>query len=239
LFKENAMKHHLAFAGLLALLAACSHEGSSPSSKSDWGTGLNTVERKYAKTAPQVHDAAVAALKKMDVNLKKDRHDEMGSEIVAERADKSKVFVNVGALDDKSSRASVRVEPGDARMASLVHEKMAEELGIGTAKGALLGGNTDERTYDAGLQACVDAAERTGKALGWTVSGKEIHDKWAQVDGRTNDSTPVRFRMERVDDNVERSKVKFTAGAGKTDDSKTLLSRMREEFDRQIAGHAK
>jgi Protein of unknown function (DUF3568) len=233
------MKHHLAFAGLLALLAACSHEGSSPSSTSDWGTGLNTVERKYAKTAPQVHDAAVAALKDLGVKVTKDRHDEMGSEIVGERADKSKVMVNVGALDEKSSRATVRVEPGDARMASLVHEKMADELGLGGAKGALLGGNTEERTYDAGLQACADAAERTVKSLGWTAGGKQVHDKWAQVDARTNDSTPVRFRMDRADENVERSKVKFTAGTGKTDDSKTLLSRMREEFDRQIAGHAK
>jgi hypothetical protein len=239
MFKENAMKHHLAVAGLLALLAACSHEGSSPSSKSDLGTGLNTVERKYAKTAAQVHDAAVAALKKLDVKLTKDRHDEMGSEIVAERADKSKLMVNVRALDEKSSQAAVRVDPGDSRMATLVHEKIAEELGLGTAKGAMLGGNTEERTYDTGLQACADAAERTAKSLGWTAAGKEVHDKWAQVDARTNDSTPVRFRMDRADDSVERTKVKFTAGTGKTDDSKTLLSRMREEFDRQIAGHAK
>ena len=49
----------------------------------------------------------------------------------------------------------------------------------------------------------------------------------------------MRFRVDRVEDNLERSKVKFTAGAGKTDDSKKLLSRMREEFDRQVAGHAK
>lgn len=233
------MKQYLAVTGLLALLAACSHEGNSPSGKRDWGTGLNTVERKYSKTAPQVHDAAVDALKKLDLKLAKDRHDEMGSEIVAERADQSKVMVTIGALDDKSARASVRVEPGDARMATLVHEKIAEGLGMGTAKGALLGGNTDERTYDAGLQACADAGERTIKSLGWSVTGKELHDKWAQVDGRANDSTPVRFRVDRVDDGVERSKVKFTAGAGKTDDSKTLLSRMREEFDRQVAGHAK
>jgi len=233
------MKTHLALAGLLAILAACSHEGSSPSGTSDWGTGLNTVERKYGKTAPQVHDAALAALQELGVKVEKDRHDQMGSEIVAQRADKSKVMVNVRALDEKSSRAEVRVEPGDARMAALIHEKMADELGLGKAKGALLGGNTDERTYDSSLQACVDAAERTAKSLSYTVTGRELHDSWGQVDARTGDSTPVRFRMDRVENNPGRSKVKFTAGAGKTDDSKTLLSRMREEFDRQIAGHAK
>jgi hypothetical protein len=230
------MKNHLALAGLLALLAACSSEGGSPSSKSDWGTGLNTVDRKYPKTAAQVHDAAVTALGKLDIKVDKDRHDAMGSEIVAERADKSKVMINVRALDEKSSQAYVRVDPGDAQMAKIVHEKIAEELGMGAAKGALLGGNTEDRTYDSSLKACADAAERSAKSLGYTVTGKESHDTWAQVDARTADSTPVRFRMDRADD---RTRVTFTAGTGKTEDSKTMLTRMREEFERQIAGHAK
>jgi hypothetical protein len=160
----------------------------------------------------------------------------MGSEIVATRGDHSKVTVNVSALDGKSSRAKVRVDPGDSKLATMVHEKMAEKLGMGTAKGALLGGNTDDRTYDADLKSSLDAAERTAKSLDWTVTHKEIHDTWAQLDARDGNSTPARFRMERSDD---RTKVKFTAGAGKTDDSKTMLGKMREEFDRQIAGHAK
>ena len=232
------MKTHLALAGMVALLAACSHEGSSPSSKSDWGTGLNTVERKYNKTATEVHDAAVAALKDFDLTVNKDRHDEMGAEVVARRGEDSKVIVTIAAMDTKSTRASVRVDPGDSRLATMVHEKMAEKLGMGTAKGALLGGNTDERTYDADLKTCLDAAERTAKALDYTVGNKEQHDKWAQLDARTADSTPVKFRMDRADDGL-RTKVKFTAGSGKTDDSKTILGRMREEFDRQVAGHAK
>lgn len=230
------MKTLLALAGIVAMLAACSHEGSSPSSKSDWGTGLNTVERKYGKPASEVHDAAVAALKGYDINVSKDRHDEMGSEIVAKRGDDSKVYVTISALDAKSSRASVRVDPGDSKMATMVHEKIAEKLGMGTAKGAMLGGNTDERTYDADLKTCLDAAERTSKSLDWTVTNKELHDTWAQLDARDGSSSPARFRMERSDN---RTKVTFTAGAGKTEDSKTTVAKMREEFDRQVAGHAK
>lgn len=230
------MKTNLALAGILAMLAACSHEGNSPSSKSDWGTGLNTVERKYNKPAAEVHDAAVSALKGFDVNVDQDRHDEMGSEIIARRGEHSKITVNVSALDAKNSRAKVRVDPGDSKLATMVHEKMAEKLGMGTAKGALLGGNTDDRTYDADLKTCLDAAERTAKAQDWTVTGKELHDTWAQLDARDGNSNPVRFRMDRSDD---RTKVKFTAGAGKTDDSKSMLSKMREEFDRQVSGHVK
>src|SRR5262245_29932546 len=101
LWKENAMKTHLALGMITAMLAACSHEGSSPSSKSDWGSGLNTLERKYGKSAPEVHDAAVAALQGFDLKVTTDRHDEMGSEIVAKRGDHSKVFVHVAALDAK------------------------------------------------------------------------------------------------------------------------------------------
>lgn len=232
------MRNHLALAGIVTLLAACSHEGSSPSAKKDWGTGLNTVERKYNKPASEVHDAAVEALKGFGLTVAKDRHDEMGGEIIARRGADSKVTVNVSALDNKASRASVRVDPGDSKLAAMVHEKMAEKLGMGTAKGALFGGNTEERTYDGDLKSALDAAERTAKALNWTVTHKEMQDTWAQLDARTADSTPVKFRMDRVGDR-EQVKVKFTAGAGKTDASKTMLSRMREEYDRQIAGQAK
>lgn len=233
------MRTTLALAGVLAMLAACSHEGGSPSSKSDWGTGLNTVERKYNKPASELHDAAVDALKEFNLTVSKDRHDEMGGEIVARRGEDSKVTVKVSALDAKSSRASVRVDPGDSRLATMVHEKIAEKLGMGSAKGALFGGNTEERTYDADLKACLAAAERTARALDWTVTNKELQDKWAHLEARSADSTPAKFRMDRADDRLERTRVKFIAGAGKTDASRTMLSRMREEFERQIAGHAK
>ena len=233
------MKTHLALAGILAMLAACSHEGSSPSSKSDWGTGLNTVERKYSKPAADVHDAAVASLKSLDVNVTKDRHDEMGSEIVAKRGADSKIYVTVSALDAKSSRASVRVEPGDSKLASMVHEKMAERLGMGTAKGALLGGNSDTFPYDGELQDGVDAAQRAAKNLGYTVTGTEVKDDWATVDARAEDSNPVRFKIEKVKDAEFPLKVTFTAGHGKTDTSKTMIVQMHDAFDREVGGHVK
>jgi hypothetical protein len=239
LFKENAMKKHLALAGIVALLAACSHEGSSPSSKRDWGTGLNTVERKYAKSASDVHDAAVGALKSLDLEVGKDLHDEMGGEIHARRGDYSKVTVHVAALDAKSSRATVRVDPGDAKLATMVHEKMAEKLGMGTAKGALLGGNSDTFPYEGDLPDAVTAAERAAKDLDYTVIGKEVKDDWAQIDARAQDSNPVRFKIERQKDAEFPLKVTFTAGHGKTDTSKTMIVQMHDAFDREIGGHVK
>ena len=43
------MLKHLILAIPVTLMAACSHEGSSPSSQSDWGTGLNTINDKSAR----------------------------------------------------------------------------------------------------------------------------------------------------------------------------------------------
>src|SRR5258706_6255318 len=137
------MRRQLALAGILTLLAACAHEGKSPSSKRDWGSGLNTVERKYARPAADTFDAAVAALKSYDLTIDRDRHDEMGGELEARRADGHKAIIQVSALDKKSSRASVRIEPGDSHLAQMIHEKMADKLGMGGAKPALLGGNTE------------------------------------------------------------------------------------------------
>jgi hypothetical protein len=231
------MKKHLALAGIVALMAACSHEGSSPSSKSDWGTGLNTVERKYNKSAADTFDAAVSALKSYDLTVDRDRHDEMGGELTGRRADGKKVTVKVDAIDKKSSRASVRIEPGDANMAQMIHEKMADKLGMGTAKSALLGGNTLDGYYDVDVQGALDASERSATKMGWTVVHKELKDNQATLDARTEDSTPVRFKIEPTSDKRGRTLVTFIAGRGKTDQSKMLLSKMHEEFDRQTGGN--
>jgi len=233
------MKKHLALAGILTLLAACSHEGNSPSSKRDWGTGLNTVDRKYNKPAAETYDAAVAALKSFDLKVDNDRHDEFGGQAIGLRGDGSKITVKVDAVDKNNSRASVRVEPGDSKLATMIHEKMADKLGMGTAKAALLGGNTEDYPYDADLQDGVSAAERTAQSLGYTVTGKEIKDNWAQVDARAEDSNPVRIKVERVNDRERPLKVTFVAGHGKTEESKTLIGKMHDEFDRQIGGHVK
>ena len=231
------MKKHLVLAGIVTLMAACSHEGGSPSSTSDWGTGLNSIERNYNKPAPDTYLAAVAALKSFNLTVEKDVHDEMGGVVQARRADGQQVTVNVSIIDKANSVAVVRVGPGNSTLATMIHEKVADKLGMGTANAAFLGGNTEEFPYSAELQAGVEAAERTVKALGWSVTAKELKDKWAQIDARAEDSHPARIRMERVDDRAFPLKVRFTAGNGNTDVSKAMIGRLHEEFDRQIGGH--
>jgi hypothetical protein len=233
------MKQLLALAGILAPLAACSSEGSSPSPKSDLGTGLNTIERKYNRPAPATYDAAVAAVKSFDLSIDSTRHDELGGEVVGHRADGRKVSVQVKAIDKNNSRASVRVDPGDAKMAQMVHDRMADRLGIVAAKPALTGGHSENFPYDSDLQSGVDAAERAAEALGWTVTDKEVQSDSVRIDARDENSLPVSFKVEKVNDITFPLKVTFTASNGKTGDSQTMIGRMHDEYDRQIGGHVK
>jgi hypothetical protein len=222
----------LAALGLLFSLAACkTDDRSSATRQSDLGTGLNTVDRNYAKGPEDVWEAASATAKSMGLTIDRDRHDALGGEIAARRGDGQKVNILVKGMDAKNSSVSVRVEPGNVNMAEMVHEKIAEKLGMGQAKGALLGGNMIEGTYGASLASCLSASEQASRKLNYTVIQKEIHDTWAQLDARMPDSNPVRFRFDRSDD---KTKATFIAGRGKTDDSKTVLQRMKEEFENQL-----
>lgn len=233
------MKKQFALGGIVLLLAACSHEGRSPSTKSDWGTGLNTIERNYNKSASDTYAAAVSSLKSFELTIDRDRHDDMGGEAVGLRGDGSKVTVNVTALDKNNSKASVRVEPGNSSLATMIHEKITDKLGMAAAKAAFFGGNTEDFPYDADLATGIDAAERTVKALDWTLTGKEIKDGEAWIDARAEDSNPVRIRIERMNDRAFPLKATFIAGHGNVAVSKKLIDRMHEEFDRQMDGHVR
>lgn len=233
------MNKRYVLAGMALLMAACSHEGNSPSSMSDWGTGLNSIERTYGKPAPDTYTAAVSALKSFSIAIDKDVHDEFGGELDGKRADGSKVSVNVVVIDKDHSEAVVRVGSGNSAVATMIHEMIAEKLGMGKANAAFLGGNTAEFPYAADLKAGTAAAERTFKALSWAVIAQDLKDGSAQIDARAEDSNPASIKMVSGKDPAFPLKVKFTAGNGNTDMSKAMIGRMHEEFDRQVGGHVR
>jgi len=233
------MKTQLSLAGILTLLAACSHEESAPSRRSDGGTGANTVERTYGKTPLDTYAAALAAVWSFGLSVDREWHDAMGGEVIGHRADGQSVTVKVDAIDSRNSRATVRVEPGDSHMAQMIHEKIADKLGMGTAREPLLNTSSESAVYDTDLQGALDAAERTARALGWTVTGKDMEDTWAQLDARAADANPARFKITRADDDSCKIRVTFLAGNGKADTSQTIIARMREDLDRQLGGQAR
>jgi len=66
------------------------------------------------------------------------------------------------------------------------------------------------------------------------VTQQQIHDSWAQLDARAEDSTPMRFKMTHPEERVDATKVTFIGGAGRIGASRTLPAEMKAEFDRQI-----
>ena len=117
------MTWKLAFAGLLAIaLAACS--------STDYGTGVNTVDREYSATVKQAHDASVSTLKQQDLEIETDKSDTLGSNIVAKRKSNpdNKVLIEVKALETEKTRVSVRVQPGDKNQAKMIQDQIEKKL---------------------------------------------------------------------------------------------------------------
>src|SRR5471032_868783 len=103
---------------LLLALAACDDSNkSSVTKQNDLGTGLNTVTRQYSKSTADTWAAAEAALLSQDLKIESNRHDAMGGDLQARRANGEKVEIRVRSLDLHSSDVSIRVEPGNRNMA--------------------------------------------------------------------------------------------------------------------------
>jgi|SRR5579862_317917 len=214
---------------VMLTLAACgSAERSVPPSENDLGSGANTVERKYAKSVSETWEAAMSALKRYDLVVKNDRHDGMGGELQATRASGDRISVHVQSLDDKHSEVSVRVEPGNRNLAEMIHEKVADNLGLKEAKLASYGGNICEGIYPKDLEGCIKAAEGAAKRLNLSVTNRELKDDTAVVDGREVGATVVQFKMKAVG---EGTKVAFTAGPENSERTRDLAYRMKTEFE--------
>jgi len=226
------MKASIACLTLLALAACGSSDKSSSTKQSDLGTGINTVDRQYAKSATDAWDASVAAVKAYDLKVDSDAHDTMGGELRGHRANGDKVLVKVRSLDEKNSNVSVRVEPGNRNMAEMIHEKIADKLGLKEAKSAFFGGNSVEGTYPHSLEVSMKAAEDAARRMDLTVTNRDAHDtKWV-LDARQSNSNPVQFRMKKVDQGTQ---VTFVAGKEKSDEMKGLANRMKTEFENSLA----
>ncbi|HVR83828.1 MAG TPA: DUF3568 family protein [Planctomycetota bacterium] len=118
----------LALAALL--IAGCDREETNkitPASR-DLGTGLNTVERTYARPPADLVPVIQSSLQALDLKIDSEKHDNLGGEIVAIRATGQKVTVTTKGLESNRSTVLIRVEPGDRNLANLVHDKITEHL---------------------------------------------------------------------------------------------------------------
>ena len=133
------------------------------------------------------------------------------------------------SLDERNSRVSVRVEPGDRALAIMIQESIAEHLGLGEAKAGIFGGNTLEGIYATSFDLCLHSARRVYLTLKVIPTDEEYHATWTRIDGRLRDSTPVRIRIEKFEGSQTR--VIFTAGNENNEDNKAFVHRMKDEFE--------
>ena len=92
----------------------------------DLGTGLNAVEHDYPWTAAAMADAVRSTFVSLDLTLKDDRHDALGGDLSAVRADGHEVHARITAVGKERSRVSIRVAPGNRDLAELIHRRLAE-----------------------------------------------------------------------------------------------------------------
>jgi hypothetical protein len=218
---------------LLALasmpLAACQ--------SNDLGTGANTVDRDYAKSAVDVSKAALQSVESADLKVLRNLHDQLGSELVASRGDGKEVHILVKGINDKNSHVSVRVEPGDRELATLMHERIAGNLGMGAAtSGWWSGGNSLGATYSADLDACSISARRAIASLDPNSKSEELHATWCHMDGRLKDATPIRIKLEKLED--QKTRATFIAGSAKSDDNRAFVQKMKNSFEATTAPFA-
>jgi len=216
---------------LLASLLAC--DNSKPSlapPTSDLGTGLNTVERRYAKPASEVLKSAASALQALGLHPDGQKSDAFGGEITAHRATDDKIVITVKSIDESHASASVRVGPGNRNMANLVHEKMAAELGLQepAAENNLVAGH-----YACELKICIGAAEKALRALKYDIVDRKNGEGSAEIRGRNEDSVPATFRLKKDTDG--RTVVSIVTGAVKGGVEGERSDQLKAEFEKLIA----
>ena len=199
---------------------------------SDLGTGANTIARDYARSAPDAWKAAVRAAENSGLHVCSDNHDKFGGELVASRANGDEVRIEVRSLTEQTSHVSVRVEPGDRALATMIHERMADKMGLGAARSGFFGGSSVEGTYPADMDRCRGAARRSFSALDVNPTAEEVHAGGWRMDGRLKDSTPVRISAQKAGDLTTR--MTFTAGNEKNEDLKAFAQKMKDEFEAAI-----
>lgn len=224
-----------ALAPLLALLAAGGCQGGMGifgrgGEERDALAEANSVSRRYAKPAPEVWEAVTGAMRDLDLTIETSRHDALGGDLTARRANKEKVLVEARSVDLGSTQVRVAVGQGDANLAEIVQHKIGERLGA--ARSRLAGGSSLEGVYDVTLFKAMNAAQKAAEALNLSVAHRELEESAAQLDVRRADGTPAQFRMERGE--KDRTKVTFTVGNARSPEHQGLAERLKAEFERAL-----
>ncbi len=224
------MAIHRKFAGAAAAaaailaVAACRH--------TDLGLHMNTVTREYETTVDATWKAAEEAALKLELKPESDRHDKLGGELVARRADDSLVTMNIRSVDRDTTRVMVYVAPGNVDLAGQIHERIAGELGLGEARGGLFGGSSRTAAYSGEAAPAAGAARSAFRELAIVVTNEDVKPTQARIDGRFADSNPVRIEIERKGEGE--IAVVFAVGTAKNSDNDARARNVQQAFERKL-----
>jgi hypothetical protein len=212
----------------LATLTAC---GNFDRRTSVTTTGENGVQRGYMVPANRVWDACIDVAGEAGLIIETQWHDSLGGQLVARRANKQGVQIRTSNTDDRYTFVSVSVDGGDANVAYNLHERIATRLGLSAARGGMLGGNSAEGGYAVDLKRSIDAAKRSLRAAGLTITGEEERASTARIDARTDKSVPVSIS---ISSGAAASDLCFIVGTTKNDENAALAARLKTEFERAL-----
>src|SRR5579862_4601413 len=216
----------------LTLFAACAASPRKHSRSSDPGETLRVVDRDYGRPAAEVCQAAQAVLEALEFRIDDDRQGQRGGTLIARRGTGDRITVEVTAIDEYRSRVVVRVDPGTGTFASAIHGKLAERLGLATARTAYFGGNSAEGKYRCNLSRGATAAEQVIHTLQLELLSIDVREDAAMVDARDGEFIPIRIKLTRIDN--ETSKAVFTVGTKATSAARTTARRLKAEFERAL-----
>ncbi|MCE9582822.1 MAG: DUF3568 domain-containing protein [Planctomycetes bacterium] len=196
--------------------------------RNDLGTGLNTIDRDYMASAPETYEAALAALKGSGMTINNSCCDSLGGEIRAQRADGSAVRVTARGLDRDTARVTIRVEPGDAALAMMLHERTACELGLCEENGGVLDGSSSTVCYKFSVVEATGAARLAIAECDLAITHEEGHLLWADIEARQANLNPVQVRIVKgIDGCVD---VSFYAGTKKSAENRELVKKLKASF---------
>jgi len=225
------MRTTLAILTILGLsLTSCKTFQGGP----DPATSVNTVTKSYAKPADETWRSIETVAKDLELRIDTNQHDALGGSLVAVRPNKDSVHIEARSADSQNTLVSVAVDPGDKNMAQIIQDRIADRLGLnmGMNRATAPSGSQVDGTYDQKLDVCLGAAERAITALKLPPARREVHDTWARVDTQQLEALPIQIRIERT--RKDQTFVVFTVGTGASDDNRTLASRLKAEFEKQL-----